>query len=46
MLVVSKVTLELCVGGAKIVVPLPKPPKSCPNMPGLQAFSVKVEESD
>lgn len=45
MLVVSKVTLELCEGGgATVVVALPKLSIK-PNMPGLHSFSVKKERT-
>jgi len=39
MLVVSKVTLVVWVGGATVVVALPNP-SIMPNMPGLHSFSV------
>jgi len=43
MLVVSKVTLVVWVGGATVVVALPNP-SIMPNMPGLHSFSVGVKK--
>lgn len=43
MLVVSKVTLVVWVGGAAVVVALPNP-SIMPNMPGLHSFSVDSKQ--